>query len=111
MAIKTGQTDGIVAVGTTDTQLDSTSAGESHEHYSWTLHNTSSSSSITVELFISADSSSALSEEIFNDSLGPKERKRSSIITLDESTQLLGKASAAGVNFNSTYTLRNGSDK
>lgn len=111
MTIKTGQSTGVVAVLTSDTVGDVTPAGESHEHYAAYAHNTSSSSSITVEGFISADSSSALAERVFEKTLSPDEDMRLPVITIDESSYFLLKAGATGVNFHSTFTKRNGEDK
>lgn len=111
MAIKTGQSTGVVAVLASDTEGDSTNAGESHEHYAAYIHNTDSSNSITVEGYISADTSSALAERVFEKTLSPDEDQMLPIITIDQSSYLLLKGSATGVNFHSTYTKRNGEDR
>lgn len=110
MAINTGQSTGVIAVLASDTICDETPVGETHEHYGAYVHNTNSSGTVSVEVFVSTDSSSALSERVSLQLVGAGEDKRLPVITIDASSHLLLKGDATGVNFHSTFTKRTGGD-
>lgn len=109
MAINTGQSTDLVAIGTSDTTLLSTAAGESKELYVLEFHNTSGTT-VTIELFYSSDATSSSSERCNAVVLTGGETARTDPICLSPSNYLIGKGDATGVNFHGIYTKRTGTD-
>lgn len=109
MTIKSGQQIGIVGIAATDTTLTNASVGQSREVYSGILHNTGSVDR-TIEIFLSADASSAAAERIFFDSVAPGQTMVIPPVVIQAGYYLIGVGSGTGVNFYGAYTLRTGTD-
>jgi hypothetical protein len=99
----------IAAIGSGDTTIATTDAATTKEFYTLTIHNTSASTAITVELFISADGTSAAGERIAYFSLDGKQSAKSTI-SLPASYYFLAKASNTGLNISGMYIQRTGTD-
>lgn len=113
MAVKSGQPTGVVALdagASSDNTVSSAGADETREFYALVLHNTGGTSE-TVEVFISADTTSATAERIGYYSVDGNDQVRLNPISLNVSQHLLMKPSGTGCTVNGIYTSRTGSDK
>lgn len=110
MSVKSGQVIGPTAIAAADTSiLAASAAGVTREVYSATIHNTGAATT-TVEVFVSADATSATAERIAYLSLGANEQKDVGQFGIPATYVLIAKASATGLNFYGLYTQRDGSN-
>lgn len=109
MPIKSGQQITLTALGATDATIIQAAAGTSVEIYTLTLHNTGSTGR-TVEIFLSADATSAAAERVAYEYVDANQTKSIRPVTVAATQYLIGKASGTGINVYGTYTLRNGTD-
>ena len=110
MSVKSGQIIGPTAIAATDTTiLSASAAGVTREIYSATIHNTGGTTT-TVEVFVSADATSATAERVCYLSLGANEQKDVGQFGVPATYYVVAKASATGLNFYGLYTQRDGSN-
>ena len=112
MTIKTNVAANSVSILATDTILLNSSADERKAISFASLHELTGLSE-TVELFISADSTSESGERLDKVSFGPNNTKNplSMLLTVQGGSYLIGKATnGARVECNISYTLYDGSD-
>lgn len=109
MSIKSGQTVGLMAVGTADTVIDTSLAGQSHEYYAAMIHN-SAVGVVTVEVFVSADGVSAIGERVQREAIDSGATIRLQPILIPATYSLIAKADTTGATFSGIYTIRTGTD-
>jgi len=103
-----GGTAGLVAILTTDTEIAHPTTGNTFEIYQLYVHDRGGAGG-TLEVFLSADATSAAAERVRYVSVGVNETKTIEGLTVPSGYYLIGKAAATGLNVTGKYTYRDGS--
>ena len=110
MAIKSGQViDRVTLSATTDATVTNSTATESREVYSLVIHEYGGVGG-NVDLYLSADATSAAGERIERIVIGANETKLFNVVGVAASQYLVIQSSVGSVNYHGLYTLRNGDD-
>jgi hypothetical protein len=110
MSIKSGQMTGRLALtSATDNTVSNPGAGITHEFYNIVVSD-SAGTGMTVDLYLSADATSATAERIERVTLGANETKSFFPVGVLPSQYLIAKPSAAGAILHGEYIYRDGAD-
>jgi hypothetical protein len=100
---------GLIALAAADNTVYQAAAGTSAEFYNLVIAETAGATA-TVDLYLSADATSAAGERIERISLGANETKVFQPVGVKASQYLLAKPSTAAITLHGEYIYRDGSD-
>jgi hypothetical protein len=109
MSVKSGQIIPLTAIAAADTVIATAVAASTFEVYCATIEN-QTAAPIVVELFLSADGTSAIGERIRYYTVNANSQQPVEPFGIPAGINLLAKAALAGLAIEGLYTLRNGDD-